>query len=81
MKLRHLFSALCLCFVSITAFGQGNGKLQLHFMDVGQGDRIYAPSGRQGIASAGVVSTRPATILAPSSVCEKRLAVITDSHS
>ena len=26
----------------------------------------YAPSGRQGIASAGLVSTRPATILAPS---------------
>jgi hypothetical protein len=28
---------------------------------------IYAPSGRQGIASSGYVSTRPATILAPSS--------------
>ncbi len=28
---------------------------------------IYAPSGRQGIASAGFVSTRAATILAPSS--------------
>jgi hypothetical protein len=27
---------------------------------------FYAPSGRQGIASAGLVSTRPATILAPS---------------
>jgi hypothetical protein len=27
---------------------------------------IYATSGRQGIASAGYVSTRPATILAPS---------------
>ncbi len=29
---------------------------------------IFAPSGRQGIASAGFVSTRPATILAPSLV-------------
>ena len=27
---------------------------------------IYGPSGRQGIASSGYVSTRPATILAPS---------------
>jgi hypothetical protein len=27
---------------------------------------IYAPSGRQGIASAGLVSTRTVTILAPS---------------
>ena len=26
---------------------------------------IYAPGGRQSIASAGFVSTRPATILAP----------------
>jgi len=28
---------------------------------------IYAPSGRQGIASAGFISTRTATILAPAS--------------
>jgi hypothetical protein len=33
---------------------------------------IYAPSGRQGIASAGLVSTRPATILAPSSLIASR---------
>ena len=30
---------------------------------------IYAPSGRQGMVSAGFVSTRPATILAPSFIC------------
>jgi hypothetical protein len=29
-------------------------------------NRIYAPSGRQGIASAGYISTRKAPILAPS---------------
>jgi hypothetical protein len=29
---------------------------------------IYAPSGRQGIASAGFVSTRTVTILAPSTL-------------
>ena len=38
MKLRTAYLLTCLCLFSSTVFGQANGKLQIHFIDVGQGD-------------------------------------------
>ena len=32
------FLVTCLFLFAASAFGQANGKLQIHFMDVGQGD-------------------------------------------
>ena len=39
--------------------------LVTHAGDTSSKTRIYVPSGHQGIALAGLVPTRPATILAP----------------
>jgi beta-lactamase superfamily II metal-dependent hydrolase len=38
MRLRPLFLLSCLLLFTSTVFGQANGKLQIHFIDVGQGD-------------------------------------------
>lgn len=38
MKLRHTLLPLCLFLFSVSAFGQANGKLQIHYMDVWQAD-------------------------------------------
>jgi beta-lactamase superfamily II metal-dependent hydrolase len=38
MKIRHVLLPFCLVVFSVSAFGQANGKLQIHHMDVGQGD-------------------------------------------
>jgi beta-lactamase superfamily II metal-dependent hydrolase len=44
----------CLVF-SLTAFGQANGKLQIHFMDVGQGDGavLISPQGQVVLFDVG----------------------------
>jgi len=41
------FLVACLFWFAASAFGQANGKLQIHFMDVGQGDGavLISPSG------------------------------------
>lgn len=49
------------CFVSLTcidAYGQGNGKLQLHFMDVNQGDGaiLISPNGETVLFDNGVLN-------------------------
>lgn len=43
-------------FFSIAAFGQGNGKLQIHYMDVGQGDGaiLISPQGETVLFDNGV---------------------------
>jgi len=38
MKLRTVCLLSCLFLFTANAFAQANGKLQIHFMDVGQGD-------------------------------------------
>src|SRR5260221_7462122 len=38
MKFKLLLTLVLLITCSVNVFGQANGKLQLHFMDVGQGD-------------------------------------------
>jgi beta-lactamase superfamily II metal-dependent hydrolase len=38
MKMRTIYLLSCLFLFTSTAFGQANGKLQIHFIDVGQGD-------------------------------------------
>ena len=47
----RIFSGLlvvCLCLFSLLAFGQANGNLQIHFMNVGQGDGavLISPGGQ-----------------------------------
>lgn len=36
--MKRLLSLLCLFLFTISAYGQANGRLQIHYMDVGQGD-------------------------------------------
>ena len=53
--------AVILALSSVAAFGQANGKLQIHFMDVGQGDGaiLIAPSGETVLFDNGVWNQCP----------------------
>lgn len=53
-----LFAALCLLTHSAAAAGLGNGKLQIHFMSVGQGDGalLVSPAGEAVLFDNGVRS-------------------------
>jgi beta-lactamase superfamily II metal-dependent hydrolase len=56
MKLRHLLLPLFLILFCVSAFGQANGKLQIHFMNVGQGDGavLISPNGEVVLFDDGV---------------------------
>jgi len=56
MKLRHLLLPPSLVLLSVSAFGQVNGKLQIHFMNVGQGDGaiLISPRGEVVLFDNGV---------------------------
>lgn len=56
MKPRNIFLTFCLFLFSVSAFGQGNGKLQIHYMDVGQGDGaiLISPNGETVLFDNGV---------------------------
>jgi competence protein ComEC len=45
--MKRLLSFVCLFLFAISAYGQANGKLQIHYMDVGQGDGavLISPQG------------------------------------
>jgi competence protein ComEC len=45
--MKRLLSLLCLFLFTIPAYAQANGKLQIHYMDVGQGDGavLISPQG------------------------------------
>jgi hypothetical protein len=40
MKSKSILLTLCLFLFSVSVFGQGNGKLQIHYTDVGHGDGL-----------------------------------------
>jgi len=57
MRVRNfVFALLLLLAVTAPAFGQANGKLQIHFMDVGQGDGaiLISPQGETVLFDTGV---------------------------
>lgn len=56
MKPKHMLLFLSLCLFSVSAFGQANGKLQIHYMDVGQGDGavLISPNGQVVFFDNGV---------------------------
>ncbi|HEU4596239.1 MAG TPA: MBL fold metallo-hydrolase [Pyrinomonadaceae bacterium] len=56
MKTKYILIALGLFLCSAPAFGQGNGKLQIHYMDVGQGDGaiLISPLGETVLFDNGV---------------------------
>lgn len=67
MKLRHVLLPLSLVLLSVSAFGQANGKLQIHFMNVGQGDGaiLISPRGEVVLFDNGVrtLCDRPVSYL------------------
>jgi competence protein ComEC len=56
MTLKSIFLTACLLAFSVSISAQGNGKLQIHFMDVGQGDGaiLISPSGHTVLFDNGV---------------------------
>lgn len=52
---RIIFALAAAAFLASTLFGQANGKLQIHFMDVGQGDGavLISPRGEVVLFDAG----------------------------
>jgi competence protein ComEC len=48
MKLKSTLLTVCFLLFSVSVFAQGNGKLQIHYMDVGQGDGaiLISPGGQ-----------------------------------
>jgi competence protein ComEC len=64
---RFLLALTVLVFLSVSAFGQANGKLQLHFMNVGQGDGavLISPHGEVVLFDNGVrqLCDRPVSYL------------------
>ena len=52
-----LSTLIFLLFVVSSAFGQANGKLQIHFIDVGQGDgaTLISPKGETVMFDNGIV--------------------------
>lgn len=55
--MKRLFSVFCLLLLTVSAaFGQANGKLQLHFIDVGQGDAavLISPKGEVVMFDNGI---------------------------
>jgi beta-lactamase superfamily II metal-dependent hydrolase len=66
LTLSQLFIAvLCLPFGACLLFGQANGKLQIHFMDVGQGDAtlLVSPQGETVLFDNGVAGHCPVSYL------------------
>lgn len=67
MKLKHVLVPLSLILFSVSAFGQANGKLQIHFMNVGQGDGaiLISPRGEVVLFDNGVrkLCDRPVSYL------------------
>jgi uncharacterized protein (TIGR03437 family) len=64
---RAVFMAIVLSRVAPLGYGQANGKLQIHFIDVGQGDAalLISPRGETVLFDSGVVQQ-----------CEKPLSYI-----
>lgn len=56
MKHRFALSILTILFIASAAYSQANGKLQIHFMDVGQGDGavLISPLGEVVLFDNGV---------------------------
>ena len=54
---RFLFAFLCV-LIPLSAFAQANGKLQIHYMDVGQGDGavLISPLGEIVLFDDGVLN-------------------------
>ena len=67
MRSRQLLIALCFCLFAFSAYGQGNGKLQIHYIDVGQGDGaiLISPNGETVLFDNGVLNN-----------CDKPLAYL-----
>lgn len=56
MKPQRIFLLFCIYLSALTAFGQGNCKLQIHYMDVDQGDGavLISPDGQTVLFDNGV---------------------------
>jgi len=80
-----LLLAICGLLATLFAYGQANGKLQIHFMDVGQGDGavLISPRGQVVLFDDGVANhcDRPISYLQQLGVTKIDYHIASHYHS
>jgi beta-lactamase superfamily II metal-dependent hydrolase len=85
MKRTALFAVLCVCCLAQVAVAQANGKLQIHFMNVGQGDGavLISPLGEVVLFDNGVNNQcdKPVSYLTQLGVTKIDYQIVSHYHS
>lgn len=84
MRIKHFFLALAFSVCATSVYGQANGRLQIHYMDVGQGDGavLISPLGEVLLFDNGHTqcAARPVAYLASLGVTKIDYMIISHYH-